>query len=142
MAKAKNPSAEKKKDLLRVTFVFSEEDWNALGFSEKPDPMSLKKAVYDLIHSSADTPETLPPVFGTATVASLFHVNQQTAKIWAQEGEIPATKVRGRWRFTREDVLNYMKERDARAEQKKKQREKQAEKAELEAELRKIRSLR
>lgn len=131
-----------KKDLLRVTFVFSEEDWNALGFSSKPESSELKKRVYQLIHQSDSSPDTLPAVMGTATVASFFNVNQQTVKVWAQGGELPAVKIHGRWRFTRDDVLNLMNERKAKEEQKKRLKEKEDERNELEQELQKIRATR
>lgn len=126
-----------KKDTLRMSFVFSQEDWESLGFAHRPTALEMKQAVYSLIHTIE--PEELPPVMGTSTVAQLLGMNQQTVKMWAQRGEIPATKISGRWRFSREDVLEYMKEHSGKAAQARKIEAREKEREQLRKELREIR---
>lgn len=126
-----------KKDVLRVTFVFSEEDWTALGFSKKPGSLEIKQAVYNLIHTM--TPEELPLVMGTKTVAKVLNMNQQTVKLWAQHGVIPASKISGRWRFRRNDVLDFMEQYNGKARQAQKLKEEEEERQKLREELKEIR---
>lgn len=126
-----------KKDTLRMSFVFSQEDWESLGFTHRPTALEMKQAVYALIHTVE--PEELPPVMGTSAVAKLLGMNQQTVKLWAQRGDIPATKISGRWRFAREDILEYMKEHSGKAAQARKIEAREREQEQLRKELREIR---
>lgn len=129
-----------KRNVIRMTFVFSEEDWKAMGFDEKPKPLELKRAIYDLIHT-VHIPE-LPEYMGASMVARVLNVNQQTVKRYAQSGKIPATKINNRWRFKKGDILEYLDEHSGKKEQQKKIRQKEEEKEELIGELRKIQAMR
>ena len=49
-------------------------------------------------------------------VATLLKVSEKTIYSMAQAGELPAFKVRGQWRFSREDLNSWI-ERQKRANQ-------------------------
>ena len=43
-------------------------------------------------------------------VAALLKIGEKTAYAMAQNGELPAFKVRGQWRFRRADLLEWIEE--------------------------------
>lgn len=131
---------EKKKNTIRTTFIFQQEDWEAMGFSEKPEPVEMKRAVYDMIHT-VHTQE-LPEIMGAGMAAHFLNLNPQTVKRYAQEGKIPAYKENNRWKFRKKDLIGYLEEHDGRAEQAKLIRKQEKEQEELRSELRKIQSMR
>lgn len=131
---------EKKTDTIRMTFIFSEEDWKAVGFDEKPEPLELKRTIYDLIHT-VHKPE-LPEIMSTTMVARILNLNQQTVKRYAQEGKLPAVKTGNRWKFRKEDILDYLDNHNGQKEQAEKIRAREEEQGELRDELRKIQAMR
>lgn len=135
--KNQNPTTDKQ-DYIRVSFMFDQDDWEALGFTRKPDALELKQAIYNLIHTISF--DELPLVMGSREVAQLLDLNPQTIKIWAREGKLPATKIAGKWKFRREDILEYMKGHNGRAEQAKKIQAKEEEQERLRNELKDLRS--
>ncbi len=44
-------------------------------------------------------------------VAALLKIGEKTAYTMAQRGELPGFKVRGQWRFKREDIDRWIEER-------------------------------
>ena len=43
-------------------------------------------------------------------VASLLKIGEKTAYTMAQAGDLPGFKVRGQWRFRRQDVFSWIEE--------------------------------
>lgn len=134
----KSESTTEQSDTVRVSFMFGKSDWEALGFTRKPNSLELKQAVYRMIHTLS--PEEIPAVVGSKQVAQLLNLNPQTVKIWAHDGKLPATKIGGKWKFRREDILEFMKQHNGRSEQAQKIRAQEEEHERLRQELNEIRS--
>lgn len=45
--------------------------------------------------------------YSTRQVASLFHVTTETVVNWIKKGQLPATRINGRWRIKRADVVAF-----------------------------------
>lgn len=50
------------------------------------------------------------PVLTIKEVAALLKIGEKTAYTMAQSGELPCFKVRGQWRFRRDDIFAWIEE--------------------------------
>ncbi|MBK8211740.1 MAG: helix-turn-helix domain-containing protein [Rhodospirillales bacterium] len=55
----------------------------------------------------------MPEILTLPEVAQLLKVAQKTVYTMAQKGELPAFKVRGQWRFKRDDMENWIEQQKA-----------------------------
>lgn len=53
------------------------------------------------------------PILTLPEVAALLKVAEKTVYTMAQRGQIPAFKVRGQWRFKRDDIERWIDEQKA-----------------------------
>lgn len=53
------------------------------------------------------------PILTLPEVAALLKVAQKTVYTMAQSGQVPAFKVRGQWRFRRDDLEQWIDEQKA-----------------------------
>ena len=60
-------------------------------------------------------PRPEDPILTIREVAALLRVVDKTVYTMAQRGEMPAFKVRGQWRFKREDIDQWIEGRKADA---------------------------
>jgi len=55
----------------------------------------------------------MDPIFTLPEVAVLLKVAEKTVYTMAQSGQLPAFKVRGQWRFKRDDIEQWIDEQKA-----------------------------
>ena len=51
-------------------------------------------------------------------VARLLKINEQTVKRMANRGELPGFRIGNRWRFMRQDILDYIEEQKRKSQTK------------------------
>lgn len=48
------------------------------------------------------------PLWSVGTVAEMLDVTQHTVRQWIEQEALPARKIRGRWRVSKSDVIDFI----------------------------------